>query len=131
VLPTALYTTVSVRTHPETRERSRAIGQHWACVKMICAYRDKATLYILLEMVQGGELFRYLDQKGRLPEKTVCFYAANVYLALDHLHSKGVIHRDLKPENLLIDPDGYIKLVDFGFAKHVRIPRLRADFTLS
>jgi cGMP-dependent protein kinase len=103
-------------------ENERTIMQqidHWACVKMICAYRDKATLYILLEMVQGGELFRYLDQKGRLPEKTVCFYAANVYLALDHLHSKGVIHRDLKPENLLIDPDGYIKLVDFGFAKHV------------
>jgi serine/threonine protein kinase len=93
---------------------------------MICAYRDKVTLYLLLEMVHGGELFRYLDHKGRLAEKTASFYAANVYLALEHMHDKGIIHRDLKPENLLIDQNGYIKLVDFGFAKHVR-PHLRPD----
>lgn len=87
---------------------------------MIGAYRDKATLYLLLEMVHGGELFRYLDQIGRLQEKTTAFYAANVFLALEHMHDKDIIHRDLKPENLLIDQRGYIKLVDFGFAKHVR-----------
>jgi serine/threonine protein kinase len=91
---------------------------------MIGAYRDKMTLYLLLEMVHGGELFRYLDQKGRLQEQTAAFYAANVFLALEHLHEKGIIHRDLKPENLLIDQYGYIKLVDFGFAKHV-CPQLR------
>lgn len=93
--------------------------QHWSCVHLEQCYRDKYNLYMLIEMIPGGELFRYLDQKGRLPEDTARFYAAQVILALEQLHTKGVVYRDLKPENLLIDRDGYLKMVDFGFAKQV------------
>ena len=67
----------------------------------------------------GGELFYHLDKEGSFPESTARFYAANVLLAMAHLHSLGIVYRDLKPENLLIDADGYVKMADFGFAKYI------------
>lgn len=51
----------------------------------------------------GGELFHHLDVEGAFDEPTAMFYAANVLLALEFLHSKGIVYRDLKPENLLLD----------------------------
>ena len=73
-----------------------------------------------MEFVSGGELFTYLRKEGRLPVKQACFYAAQVAIIFEYLHSKNVIYRDLKPENLLIDPKGYLKITDFGFAKVVK-----------
>jgi len=70
-----------------------------------------------LDYVPGGELFSRLDREIELPEKEACFYAAEVVLALEHLHSLDFIYRDLKPENILLDADGHICLTDFGFAK--------------
>lgn len=53
----------------------------------------------------------------RFPEPVAKFYAAEVALALNHLHSQDIIYRDLKPENILLNFDGHIKVADFGFAK--------------
>merc|ERR1711981_1227929 len=73
----------------------------------------------ILEFVSGGELFTYLRGVGRFEPPQACFYAAQVGMMFEYLHSKNVIYRDLKPENLLINIDGYMKLTDFGFAKIV------------
>lgn len=62
-------------------------------------------------------MFYYLQLKGRLPEPQVRFYAAQILLALEHLHGSNVIYRDLKPENILISKDGYLRLTDFGLSK--------------
>lgn len=81
---------------------------------------------MLMEFIQGGELWTYIYEKsntvkrntaGGFEMSAVKFYAANVLLAFRHLHKKGIGYRDLKPENLLLDSQGYVKMIDFGFAK--------------
>ena len=62
-------------------------------------------------------MFFHLSKKRRFSESEVLFYACEIILALEYLHSKGIIYRDLKPENILISQDGHIKLTDFGLAK--------------
>ncbi|KAG2763905.1 hypothetical protein JG687_00001777 [Phytophthora cactorum] len=96
---------------------------HPFLLKLYTTYKDAARLYLLIEFVQGGELFTYLhstpSSPGRLPNDHARFYASHVLMALEYLHERCIVYRDLKPENLLIDPLGYLKVVDFGFAKVV------------
>lgn len=73
-----------------------------------------------LDYCPGGEVFSYLRKAKRFDENTSRFYAAEIVLILEYLHEvEGVAYRDLKPENLLLDAEGHIKLVDFGFAKRL------------
>ena len=81
--------------------------------------QDDRYLYISLEYIAGGELFTYLRNIGRLDNNHSRLFASQITLMFEYLHSMNVIYRDLKPENLLINPDGYLKLTDFGFAKVV------------
>ena len=74
---------------------------------------------MLMDWVPGGELFHYIDVYQSFDEKTARFFAGNVILAIEYLHTKGIVYRDLKPENLVLDANGYLKLTDYGFAKHV------------
>lgn len=70
-----------------------------------------------MEYLHGGELFMLLEKEGCFMEHEAQFYAAEILLALEHLHHNGVIYRDLKPENILLDLAGHIKLTDFGLCK--------------
>ena len=74
---------------------------------------------MLLDFVCGGDLFRYLKAAQQFTNDTSLFYAAEVVMALDYLHSLNIIYRDLKPENILLDIDGHIKIADFGFSKRL------------
>ena len=76
---------------------------------------------MVLDYVPGGELFTYLRKLRRFDEPTARFYICEIVLVLEYLHETqaGVAYRDLKPENLLLDADGHVKLVDFGFAKRL------------
>jgi serine/threonine protein kinase len=74
---------------------------------------------MMLEYVVGGELFSHLRRAGRFTTDIARFYASEILLAVEYLHSKDIIYRDLKPENLLLDHKGHIKITDFGFAKTV------------
>lgn len=93
--------------------------RHPFIVNYIGCFQDAVNLYMLLEYVSGGELFSYIYKYGALGYSVARFYTAQAVLAIDFLHSKGIVYRDLKPENMLLDMFGHIRLVDFGFAKHV------------
>merc|ERR1711981_1070979 len=88
-------------------------------VKMYQTFNCPKYLYMLMEPCLGGELWTLLRNSRRFSDQTAAFYVACVILALDYLHTRGVIYRDLKPENLLLDSSGYVKLTDFGFAKQL------------
>lgn len=87
---------------------------------LITSFSDHDSLYMLLDYCPGGEVFSYLRKAKRFDENTARFYAAEIVLILGFLHEQeGIAYRDLKPENLLLDAEGHIKLVDFGFAKRL------------
>lgn len=95
-------------------------------LKLLQTFNHKNQIMMLMEFIQGGELWSYIYEKtstvkrcqaGGFEMSAVKFYSANVILAFKHLHNKGIAYRDLKPENLLIDAKGYLKMIDFGFAK--------------
>ncbi|XP_011506562.1 PREDICTED: ribosomal protein S6 kinase beta-1-like [Ceratosolen solmsi marchali] len=91
--------------------------KHPFIVDLMYAFQTRGKLYLILEYMCGGELFRHLNNEGIFLEDTACFYLCEIILALQHLHLQGIIYRDLKPENILLDADGHIKLTDFGLCK--------------
>jgi len=92
---------------------------HPFIVKHLCSFQDKAHLCIVMEYLNGGELFRLIRKSHRLSPVVARFFSGEVVLALGHLHSMDIVYRDLKPENTLIDCEGHLKITDLGFAKVV------------
>ena len=91
--------------------------EHPFVIKFFYSFQNDRKLYFALEYCAGGELFNLLQKKRRFSEDQAKFYAAQMVLALEHLHDKDIIYRDLKPENVLIDKVGYIRITDFGLSR--------------
>lgn len=86
-------------------------------VKLYFSFQTQTNLYYILEFIPGGELLHHLKKFKKFKDEMSTFYAAEILLAIEHLHKKGIVYRDLKPENILIGYDGHIKLTDFGLSK--------------
>ena len=81
------------------------------------AFQTKGKVYLIMDFLNGGQIFYHLKRQTMFDETEVQFYASEITLALSHLHSLGILHRDLKPENILLDGKGHVHLTDFGLAR--------------
>jgi len=86
-------------------------------VNMYFTFQDFSNLYLVMDLLTGGDLRYHLAKKKRFSERETKFFIANMLLALEYIHSKNIIHRDIKPENLVLELNGYLRITDFGVAK--------------
>ena len=90
---------------------------HPFIVNMHYAFQDKENLYLVMDMLSGGDLRYHVSRYRKFSEEQTRFFIANMVYALQYIHSHNVIHRDIKPENLVLDEKGYVRITDFGIAK--------------
>jgi 3-phosphoinositide dependent protein kinase-1 len=91
--------------------------QHPNIVQLFYTFQDKEHLYYVLEYAGHGELLTHIRKHGTMGLPVTAFYAAEIILALEYLHTNGIVHRDLKPENILLNDEWHVKITDFGEAK--------------
>ena len=105
--------------HANDERRMLSIISHPFIARMWGTFQDSQYVFMVMDFIEGGELFTLLRRSKRFPNPVAKFYAAEICLALEYLHKLNIIYRDLKPENILLDRAGHVKLTDFGFAKFV------------
>ncbi|KJE94064.1 akt protein [Capsaspora owczarzaki ATCC 30864] len=103
--------------HTMTENRVLQKVRHPFLTELKYSFQTEDRLCFVMEYVNGGELFFHLSRERKFPEERAKFYAAEILLAITHLHDLDIVYRDLKLENLLIDKEGHIKITDFGLCK--------------
>ena len=86
-------------------------------VNMCFAFQDRENLYLVMDMMTGGDLRYHIAKQKFFLESQVKFFTACIISGLEYIHDNGVIHRDIKPENLVFDQRGYLRITDFGIAR--------------
>ncbi len=104
-------------TRFEREARSLANLQHENIIHVYDFHREQGALFIVMEYVQGTDLYDLLDRCGRLPFDVAAIIAMQVARALDYVHYRGIVHRDIKPANIMLSRAGGVKVMDFGIAR--------------
>lgn len=91
--------------------------KHPFIVNMLYAFQDRENLYLIMDLMNGGDLRYHLNKNKGFLETQAKFFAACIITGLEYIHSIGVLHRDIKPENLVLDCKGYLRITDFGIAR--------------
>jgi serine/threonine-protein kinase len=104
----------------EREARFMASFQHENILNVYDLVKDRGTMHIVMEYVQGIDLHELLERATRLPVDVAALIALRVARALDYAHFRGVIHRDVKPANIMVSKNGEVKLMDFGIARDER-----------
>ncbi|KAG2225312.1 hypothetical protein INT45_005556 [Circinella minor] len=123
----------SLFVHAKNAEHTKAEREileevrHPFIVQLMYAFQTNDRLYLILEYAMGGELFTQMAAEQMFSENVARFYIAELVLALEHLHSLGIVYRDLKPENCLLDGEGHVLLTDFGLSKQALGPDDKAN----
>ncbi len=117
----ALKTAVAVEeqlvTRFEREAQSLANLQHENIIHVYDYIAERGALFIVMEYVEGIDLYDLLDTSGRLPFDVAAVIAMQVARALDYVHYRGIVHRDIKPANVMLSRQGGVKLMDFGIAR--------------
>ena len=90
---------------------------HSFIVNMIYSFQDLDYLYLVMDLLPGGNLRYHLCVKRRFNERQNKFLIGCILVGLEYIHSQHILHRDIKPENLVFDNNGYLRITDFGIAK--------------
>ncbi|KAH7929678.1 kinase-like protein [Leucogyrophana mollusca] len=101
-------------------ERARLAELPWSpwINGVVGAFEDELNLYLALEVIPSGCFHDIIVKRGPFDAATARFYFANIVCGLDFLHDHNIVHRDFKPGNILVKPDGYLAIADFGYARH-------------
>lgn len=94
-----------------------SVLRHPFIVNMKFAFQDRDNLYLVMDLMKGGDLRFHINQRERFSEEETKFFVACIVTGLEYLHVNSIIHRDIKPENLVLDNRGYIRITDFGIAR--------------
>ncbi|RKP34882.1 kinase-like domain-containing protein [Dimargaris cristalligena] len=84
------------------------------------AFQDDENMFMVLDLMLGGDLRFHVDRKGSLSEEVIRLWAAEIIVSLHYLHSKRFVHRDIKPDNVLLDSQGHAHLTDFNIAVRIK-----------
>ncbi|ELP86520.1 hypothetical protein EIN_034610 [Entamoeba invadens IP1] len=103
--------------HTLTEKNILAKVKHPFLVNLYYSFQTSSALHYVIDYCPGGELYALMQSSKTFKEQRAKFYAAQMVLAIEHLHNQGVIYRDIKPENIMVCEDGYIRLTDFGLSK--------------
>jgi eukaryotic-like serine/threonine-protein kinase len=116
-LKTSVSTDENVVARFEREATSVASFQQENIITVYDFFRDQGALFIIMEYVEGIDLYDLLDRRKFLPADVAAIVSLQVARALDYAHFRGVIHRDVKPANIIISKLGSVKLTDFGIAR--------------
>jgi eukaryotic-like serine/threonine-protein kinase len=116
-LKTAVAAEQQLVTRFEREAKALANLQHESIVHIYDFYAERGALFIVMEYVEGVDLYDLLDRCGRLPYDVAAVIAMQVARALDYIHYRGIIHRDVKPANIMVSRQGAVKVMDFGIVR--------------
>src|SRR5450755_2048787 len=116
-LKTSAAAEENVVTRFEREAKSLANLQHENIIHVYDFHHERGAMFIVMEYVQGIDLYDLLEKCGRLPYDAAAILAMQVARALDYVHYRGIVHRDIKPANIMIARTGGTKVMDFGIAR--------------
>ena len=94
-----------------------SVLHHPFIVNMKFAFQDRDNLFLVMDLMKGGDLRYHMNIRKRFNEEETKFFTACIVTGLEYLHVNSIIHRDIKPENLVFDNKGYLNITDFGLAR--------------
>ena len=116
-LKSSVATEENVTTRFEREAKSLAMLQHENIINVYDFHRERGAMFIVMEYVQGIDLYDLLEKCGRIPYDVAAIVAMQVARALDYVHYRSIVHRDIKPANVMLSRQGGVKVMDFGIAR--------------
>ena len=120
-LKTSAAAEENVVTRFEREAKSLANLQHENIIHVYDFHRERGAMFIVMEYVQGIDLYDLLEKSGRLPYDVAAIICMQVARALDYVHYRGIVHRDIKPANIMLARTGGVKVMDFGIARDTNL----------